>query len=199
MQGKLIFAGIVAFGLAEIGIGTLAATTTDVGSEYRAFFIDASTGCLPRKVSGNYTLGTTLILDSGQPVQPFEDVLVCGFENPMVDGTWLRGAEGRLRFALGHAPATDLELRLTGYALVSSRWPRQQLTVLANGHEVGVAMFEGKVLHDIAVTIPKSVPLTSGGLLELELRMLRLPYEAPEKKDSRRPSLMINSLWLGPA
>jgi hypothetical protein len=198
MRTKLIFAGVIALGLAELGLGAFAATS-DVGPEYRAYYIDRTTGCLPREVPGTYTLGTTLPLFSTAPHQDFDNILVCGFENSRSDGTWMRGAEGRLRFALGDGPRQDLELRLEVLVPITPRWPSQRLTVLANGQQVGVVTFGDKSAHTVTVSIPKSVPLTSAGLLEVDLGMVRLPEAAPEKKDSRRHSLMVRSLWLGPA
>lgn len=198
MRRNLIFAGIVALGLAELGLGAFAATS-DVGPEYRAYYIDRTTGCLPRDVPGTYPLGTSLELVSSRPRTGFDHILVCGFEKPVESGTWMRGAEGRLRFDLGDSQRTDLMLKLNASALVNSRFPSQRLSILANGQLIGAVTFDDKQQRGIQFLIPKSVPLTASGSLEIELRMQRLPYAEPRAKDSRLHSLLLRSLWLGPA
>lgn len=197
MRGKLAFAGIVALGLAELALGAFAATT-DVGPEYRAYYIDRTTGCLPREVPGTYALGTTVEPQSGKPRRAFDDILVCGFENSIPEGTWLRGIEGRLRFTLDDGAPGDLVLRLDASARVTPSF-RQQLTVFANGQPVGIVTFDDKDPHQVEFLIPASARAAASGRLDIALRMQRLPHVEPTSKDSRLHSLLVGSIWLGPA
>lgn len=195
MQSKLVFAGILALGLAELGLIAFAATP-DVGPQYRAYYIDRSTGCLPREVPGTYDLGTTLTPVSTAPPEPFDDILVCGFGTSEPGGTWMMGREARFRFAI-EGTQTDLELNLRAIAPIAPRGPDQRLAVVANGHDVGEVLFDNAELRDITIRIPRSVPLTVRGMLELELNMIYPTPLAPG--DSRRLAMLVTSLRLAPA
>jgi hypothetical protein len=192
MRSKVAFTAIVALGLAQLGLMAFAAVP-DVGPQYRAYYIDRTTGCLPREVPGTYELDSTLLPVSKAPPQPFDDILVCGFEASEPGGTWMRGREAWFRFAI-EGPRTDLQLKLRAIPLVDPRNPHQRLTVAANGQDIGEVLFDGPELRDLAFAIPASIPLTTRGTLEIQLSM---EFPTPlTPQESRRYAMLLTSLQL---
>ncbi|PXA98852.1 hypothetical protein DMC47_06575, partial [Nostoc sp. 3335mG] len=87
----------------------------DVSDEYRAYYIDQTTTCLPQPVTGEYTLGTVLNFRSGG--DNTRELRPCGWDGPAGDGMHSIGETSRLRFAVPSRQALRLSLELTGVTL----------------------------------------------------------------------------------
>ena len=118
----------------------------NVSADYRAYYIDRTTTCLPQPVTGAYVLGTELNFrsegDETRELRP------CGWSGPAGDGMHSVGETSRLRFAIGKAQPLTLMLELTGVTLPG---PAQQRVVISvDENEIG----------EIAVTPDKTERFT---------------------------------------
>lgn len=184
--------------LGEAGLLAFAASA-DVSPQYRAYYIDRTTGCLPRQVSGEYVLGTRLLLAEDQPQRAFDNIAICGFAHSESGGAWLRGPEARLRVALGPAPPADLVFEMEARGAIDRTWRRQQASVSVNGTVVGVFDYPDGEFRTLSVKVP-GLLLESGGLIDIDLTMTdtRPPNTPKTKSDSRRFSLFVKSVRLAP-
>ncbi len=192
------FALIVLMALGEAGLLAFAALA-DVSPQYRAYYIDRTTGCLPRQVSGEYVLGTRLLLAEDQPQRAFDNIAICGFAHSEPGGAWLRGPEARLRVALGPAPPADLVFEMEARGAIDRTWKRQQATVSVNGTVVGVFDYPDGEFRTLSVKVP-GLLLEGGGMIDIDLTMTDTrPADTPKaKSDSRRFSLFVKSVRLAP-
>lgn len=192
------FALVVLMALGEAGLLAFAASA-DVSPQYRAYYIDRTTGCLPRQVSGEYVLGTRLLLAEDQPQRAFDNIGICGFAHSEPGGAWLRGPEARLRFALGPASVADLVFEMEARGAIDRTWKRQQASVSVNGTVVGMFDYPDGEFRTQMLTIPARM-LESGGLVDIDLTMIdtRPADTLKGKSDSRRFSLFVKSVRLAP-
>ncbi|QQR39569.1 hypothetical protein [Devosia rhizoryzae] len=105
----------------------------NVSDDFRAYYIDHTTTCLPQPVTGNYTIGTELNFRSGGP--DTRELRPCGWEGPAGDGMHSIGQSSRLRFAISEPQDLTLMLELTGVTLPGP--PAQRVHVSANGTALG--------------------------------------------------------------
>lgn len=99
-----------------------------VSADYRAYYIDRTTTCLPQAVTAEYTLGTELDFRSGG--DNTRELRPCGWDGPAGDGMHSIGTSSRLRLAVGAPQNLALMLELTGVTLDG---PSQQRVVLSAG------------------------------------------------------------------
>lgn len=130
-RAALLYALTALVALAELAVFALA-LTPDVHPVYRAFFIDKTTTCLEKPVSGAYAPGTTLSFrpDGGKAA---EAIKLCGWSGPVGDGTHSIGTSSRFRIAL---PPDAGALGLT-LAMTTGRVAPQRVVVSANGVTLG--------------------------------------------------------------
>ena len=86
-----------------------------VSADYRAYYLDRTTTCLPQAVTAAYTLGTELDFRSGG--DDTRELRPCGWTGPAGDGTHAIGTSSRLKFAVGAPQDLTLMLELTGTTL----------------------------------------------------------------------------------
>ncbi len=178
------YAGAAALALGELAILALA-LTPKVDAAYRAYYLDRTTTCLDRKVSGEYAIGTTV---SFRPdgAEAMTKIRVCGLDGPVDDGTHSVGTSSRLRIVATSASA--LTLRLTLDRAGAAAGTRQRVRVLADGATVGEIAADGDAEQTAEFALPavladgtaeivleypdavKPTPLTS----ETRLRAIRL-------------------------
>lgn len=167
--------GPFAYGLAALlAIGELLvlwlALHPRVPEDYRAYYIDHTTTCLPQPVSGDYELGTEIDFRSGGP--DTRQLRPCGWEGPAGDGMHALGEQSRLRFAVGTARPLTLMLELTGVTLPGPAAQRVDISV--NGTTLGEievpagetrrftlpvpeAALAGRTTADIALNFPDAI------------------------------------------
>ncbi|NGP19345.1 hypothetical protein [Devosia aurantiaca] len=105
----------------------------NVSDDFRAYYIDHTTTCLPQKVTGDYTIGTEVDFRSGGA--DTRELRPCGWEGPAGDGMHAIGQASRLRFAISEPQDLTLMLELTGVTLPGP--PAQRVQVSANGTAFG--------------------------------------------------------------
>ncbi|SEQ14704.1 hypothetical protein SAMN05428969_2186 [Devosia sp. YR412] len=104
-----------------------------VSDNYRAYYLDRSTTCLPQPVIGAYTVGTELDFKSGG--DDTRELRPCGWDGPAGDGMHSIGETSLLRFELGQPQALTLMLELTGSTLPGP--PTQTVVISANDTPIG--------------------------------------------------------------
>ncbi|HWV21590.1 MAG TPA: hypothetical protein VN036_11215 [Devosia sp.] len=135
-----------------------------VSADYRAYYIDRTTTCLPQPVSGAYVLGTELNFrsegDETRELRP------CGWEGPAGDGTHSIGQTSRLRFAVGTTGPLTLMLELTGVTLPGPA--RQRVRISANGEDIGEIAVTPDKTERFTVPIPATA-LDDDGFVDIKL------------------------------
>lgn len=136
----------------------------NVSADYRAYYIDRTTTCLPQPVTGEYTLGKELNFrsegDETRELRP------CGWTGPVGDGTHSVGQTSRLRFAVEATGPLTLMLELTGVTLPGP--PRQRVLVSANDQEIGDIAVTPDNTERFAISIPASA-LDADGFVDIRL------------------------------
>lgn len=190
------FALVLVLALGEAALLAFAATP-DVSLDYRAYYIDRTTGCLPRQVSGEYVLGTKVLLAEDQPQQAFDNIAICGFAHSEPGGAWLRGPEARLRMLQKVANTGDLVFDMEARGAIDGTWKRQQANIFVNGTRVGTFDYSDGEFNTQSVKIPAQL-LRNAGSIDIHLTMTDTrPAGTPRaKKDSRRFSLFVRSVRL---
>ncbi len=139
--------------LALIELGVLWQTLHPrVSDDYRAYYIDRTTTCLPQPVTGAYTLGTELDFRSGGP--DTRELRPCGWEGPAGDGTHSIGEASRLRFAVDSPQNLVLTLDLTATTLDGP--PEHRVEISAGGAKIGEALVTSDRTDRFTVAIPAS-------------------------------------------
>lgn len=166
----------------------------NVSADYRAYYIDRTTTCLPQPVTGEYVLGTELNFrsegDETRELRP------CGWTGPVGDGTHAIGETSRLRFAVDASGPLTLMLELTGVTLPGPA--QQRVLVSANGQDVGEIAVTPDKTERFAISIPASA-LDDDGFVDI-----RLDYPdaiSPGKRVSNTywRSVKLTALSLSPA
>lgn len=131
-----------------------------VPEEYRAYYIDKTTTCLPQPVTGAYTLGTALDFRSGG--DETRELRPCGWDGPAGDGMHSIGQRSRLRFAVGAAQDLKLTVELTGVTLPGPA--QQRVLVSANGTNLGELIVTPDETERFTVPVPAAAVGNSGYL-----------------------------------
>ena len=124
-----------------------------VDRNYRAYYIDQTTTCLNKPVTGAYELGSTVSFMPDDQVGA-RHLRVCGWAGPGGDGTHSVGTSSRLRFAVG-AVSGDLVLDMW-VAAVTAPDGRDQHIVLrsAAGVPIGEATIPAGATRALEFNVP---------------------------------------------
>ncbi len=138
------------------------ALSPDTHPVYHAYFIARTTTCLDKEIPETYRLGETIsFLPDG--AKAAAAIRVCGWTNPVGNGTHSKGESSRLRVAL-EEQHSDLDLTLH---LVASK--PQTVRVTANGTDIGKISVPGGDRQLAArFRVPKELA-RRGKSLEIEL------------------------------
>lgn len=135
----------------------------NVSADYRAYYIDRTTTCLPQPVTGEYVLGTELNFrsegDETRELRP------CGWTGPAGDGTHSVGETSRLRFAADAKGPLTLVLELTGVTLPGPA--QQRVLISANGHGIDEIAVTPDKTERFVISIPASA-LDDDGFVDLK-------------------------------
>ena len=151
-----------------------------VSDDYRAYYIDRTTTCLPQLVTGAYELGTIIDFRSGS--DETHELRPCGWTGPASDGLHSVGQSSRLRFHIGAPRDLLLTLELSGVTLPG---PPQQRVVVSAGD---IALGEWLVTPDRTESFSLAIPATAidaGGYLDLLL----------DYPDAISPGRVANTYW----
>jgi len=132
----------------------------NVSADYRAYYIDKTTTCLPQPVKADYTLGTELDFRSGG--DDTRELRPCGWDGPAGDGMHSIGQTSRLRLSVGPAQNLVLMVELTGATLPGPA--QQRVLVSANDTELGELLVTPAKTERSTLSIPAQAVGDSGYL-----------------------------------
>lgn len=150
-----------------------------VSADYRAYYIDRTTTCLPQAVTAAYTLGTELDFRSGG--DDTRELRPCGWDGPAGDGMHAIGTSSRLRFAVGTPQDLTLMLELTGVTLAGP--PQQRIVISAGDTILGEMLVTSDQPERFTLPIPASA--IEAGHLDL---LLSYP-------DAIQPGRVADTYW----
>ena len=130
----------------------------NVSEDYRAYYIDRTTTCLPQPVTAEYVLGTEL--DFRSEGDDTRELRPCGWTGPAGDGTHSVGETSKLRFAVSTPSALTLMLELTGVTLEGP--PQQRVVVSANGTKLTEIAVTPDKTERFTIAVPADVVGNSG-------------------------------------
>ncbi|RYE50002.1 MAG: hypothetical protein EOP21_04780 [Hyphomicrobiales bacterium] len=136
----------------------------NVSDDYRAYYIDRTTTCLPQPVTGEYVLGTEL--DFRSEGDETRELRPCGWTGPVGDGTHSVGQTSRLRFAASETGPLTLMLELTGVTLPGPA--QQRVVVSANGQEIQEITVTPDKTERFSILIPASAR-DDDGFVDIQL------------------------------
>jgi hypothetical protein len=145
--------GVIAFvAVLELAVAWLAFNPR-VDANYRAYYIDQSTTCLNKPVTGDYTLGSTVSFMPDDQLGA-RHLRVCGWAGPGGDGTHSVGTSSRLRFAIP-PPQGNLILQMWATAAVAPDGRAQHVILLSTaGANLGEATIPSGATQVLQFTVP---------------------------------------------
>ncbi len=183
------YAGVAVLALGELAVFALA-LTPKVDAAYRAYYLDRTTTCLDRKVSGDYTLGTTVSFRS-DGADAMKEIRVCGLDGPVDDGTHSVGTSSRLRIVA--TSAAPLTLRLTFDRAGAAAGTTQRVRVVADGATVGEIAADGDAPVTAAFALP---PVLADGAAEITLEYPDAVKPTPLTSETRLRAIRLLSFQL---
>ena len=192
---KIAAYGAVAVILAVELVVFWRALNPSAGGDYRAYYIDRSTTCLPQPVTGAYELGRRISFRNGARLT--RELMPCGWEGPVGDGTHSVGETSRLRFATGAIEA-PLALALEMVAVDLPGPPRQRVRVSANGVFLGEAgLTPGK--RRLATFAIPTAAIGETGMLDIALDFPDAIPPGPGVSNTRKRAIKLLSAQLSAA
>jgi hypothetical protein len=152
----------------------------NVSDDYRAYYIDRTTTCLPQIVTGAYELGTVLDFRSGG--DETRELRPCGWTGPYATGLHSVGQSSRLRFHVGAPQDLLLTLELTGVTLPGP--PQQRVVVSAGDLALGEWLVTPDRTESFGLAIPAAA-IDAEGYLDLLL----------DYPDAISPGRVANTYW----
>lgn len=181
--------------LAMLELGILWQTLhPDVTPQYRAYYIDRSTTCLPQTVTGLYTVGTRMDFTSTGNVEAARETLPCGWENPNSDGRQSLGETSRLRFAVGQPQDLTLTLELKGVDLNDAG--DRIVDVLAGDEVIGQATVKPEETATYEFAVPASA--VKDGFIDLKLDFPNAIIVSPGMSNTYWRSVKLIAATLSP-
>lgn len=153
-----------------------------VSDDYRAYYIDRTTTCLPQIVTGAYVLGTVLDFRADAGGDETRELRPCGWTGPAGDGLHSVGQSSRLRFHVGAPQDLLLTLELTGVTLPGP--PQQRVVVSAGDRAVGEWLVTPDRTESFSLAIPATAVDAEG--------YLDLLFDYP---DAISPGRVANTYW----
>jgi hypothetical protein len=144
----------------------------NVADDYRAYYIDRTTSCFPRLISGYYPLGEPVSFIAGRPGYDRDSIRWCGFMPANNQGIRSFGDYGilRLRFA---DPKQDLLLTFTSYANVFENTAPRDVAVLVNDTRLETLHFTGQQRVLGKIVVPAAVVAKGKGGVEIKFEVPR--------------------------
>lgn len=162
----------------------------EVSANYRAYYIDQTTTCLDKPVSGSYVLGATVsFLPDDQAGA--RRLRVCGWDGPAGDGTHSVGTTSRLRFAVVE-PTGDLRLRLFLTAIEAPGRPVQRLVLTAgNGMPIGTATVHAGATRSVDFDVPAAAIDRAHGRLDVIIAYPDAAEMTPRDSDTHYRAIKL--------
>lgn len=166
-----------------------------VDRNYRAYYIDQTTTCLNKPVTGAYELGSTVSFMPDDQVGA-RHLRVCGWAGPGGDGTHSVGTSSRLRFAVG-AVSGDLVLDMW-VAAVTAPDGRDQHIVLRSvaGVPIGEATIPAGATRALEFNVPAAAIDRKQQRLDLIIRYPTGVAMRPPAADTDNRAIKLMSVQL---
>jgi hypothetical protein len=174
---------IALFGLVVVWL----ALNPRVDADYYAYYIDRSSSCFPRVISGHYPIGEPVSFVAGRNGYKRDTVRWCGFMPVKNDGIKSFGDYGILKMTFD-IPDEDLLLTFSSWANTSSGKPEREVAIVVNKQQVGTIVFKDARRVNGSMVIPEAVAKAGEG--ELEIRF-EVPRIAPPGTNSEPVTLQI--------
>ncbi|KKB06904.1 hypothetical protein VE25_20785 [Devosia geojensis] len=166
------------------------------GGEYRAYYIDKTTTCLPQPMTGEYKIGR-IVSFRPDGVEAALELKPCGWEGPAGDGTHSVGETSRLRFAVDpDAPPLDLVLELVAVDLPGPAL--QRVRVSANGEGLGEISVPRDPARRVSLPIPAAA-LAGRTVVDIALDFPDAVRAYPGAPDTRKRAIKLLAAGLVPA
>lgn len=149
--GTVLYGVAAVLAVAEIAI-LWQAIHPQVSPEFRAYYIDRSTTCLPLPGTGAYTLGTEIDFRSGG--SETRQLMSCGWDGPAGDGMHALGETSMFRLTTGATGDLTLMLELTGVTLPGP--PQQIVAVSLNDTPLGTVDLAPGETKRVTFAVPAS-------------------------------------------
>ncbi len=145
----------------------------NVSPEYRAYYIDRTSSCFPRIISGFYPLGTPVPFAGGHNGYTQDTIRWCGFLPPSTTGIRSFGDYGILHFTFPD-PGEDLLLTFESWVNTDSDKPPRNVDVVVNGEHLATLTYAGAGRVDGKIVIPERVIATGNGTTEIRFNVPRI-------------------------
>jgi hypothetical protein len=129
------------------------AINPDVPPEYRAYYIDGTSTCLPQPVTGEYVLGTEFDLTANTP--PTRELRPCGWQGPVGDGLHAVGTSAQLYLAPDDLTPGTYAFAFTARAVNLSNTPSQRVIVSVNETPIGALRLNRDQTGQYSFRIPE--------------------------------------------
>ena len=176
---------LVAFELAVLGMIAM----PNVEPQYRAVYIERTSECWPRKVSGTVEPGRTVsfLADADDRSKP---LLRCGWLDAEELGTWSIGPEARLLLQLEPSRSATVDIEVLPFA------ERQEVLVTANG----TPLTEWTLTKAGPRLQTLELPVVADGRVELAFHFPHTtsPRDLGLSNDGRELAIRLLSLTLTP-
>lgn len=151
----------------------------NVSDDYRAYYIDRSTTCLPQPVTGEYALGSWIDFreTSAREIRP------CGWDGPGGDGLHSIGETSRLRFQVGEKQNLTLAMEMVGVTVPGA--VPQHVEISANDTLLDTVEIQPGQASRFSVEIPADAVGDDG--------FLNIRFDYPDAITLRQG--MSNTMW----
>jgi hypothetical protein len=183
------YAGAAALALGELAVLALA-LSPQVDATYRAYYIDRTTTCLDRRVSGDYALGETVSFRS-DGAEAMKEIRVCGLDGPVDDGTHSVGTSSRLR--VNARSAAPLVLRLTMNRAKAAAAATQHVRVVVDGAPAGEITLDSDADQAAEFALPA---VLADGTAEITLEYADAVKPTPLASETRLRAIRLLSFQL---
>jgi hypothetical protein len=185
---------IAALALFEVGVVVLV-LHPNVSDLYRAYYIQRSTSCWPRKITGVYQPNQLISFAFGVKGGSAEDVELCGWNLLEGMGTWTLGDDVRLRLGVP-VPGRPFSLILTAEAFISAQNPVQRVIVSVGGKTVKTFVYTSPDPLTTRIDIPAEVVPPGARTIDVKLGLpdALAPLEISLNTDGRELALRVISV-----
>lgn len=159
-----------------------------VSDEYRAYYIDRTSSCFPRIITGYYKLGQPASFVAGRNGMTRDSIRWCGFMPVKNDGIKSFGDYGilKLRFPV---PDEDLLLTFSSWANTNADKPARDVNIVVNGETLGTITFKTSKRIDGKIVVPQDVA-KAGKDGDMEIRF-EVPRIGPPGTNSEPVTLQL--------
>lgn len=144
----------------------------NVSPEYRAYYIDRTSSCFPRVISGFYPLGEPVSFTGAHNGYNQDTIRWCGFLPPSSTGIRSFGDYGILHLKFPD-PGEDLLLTFESWVNSDSNQPKRNVDVVVNGERVDVLTYAGAGRVDGKIVIPERLVAAGNGTMEIRFDVPR--------------------------